>query len=473
MREQFKIISRAATAVRTFQTSQKLMLFAFALAGGFVALAGPRGAAAQSATDEPATHEPMDALDQRAAATDWPCWRGSHRDNRSPDASLPLHWSKTENIAWRVEVPGSGHASPCVCGGQIYVSTADENEETQMLLAYDRLTGELQWETELHRGGFMPKHEKNTHASATPACDGQRVYVPMMNSGDLWLSAVDVDGRLAWQTNLGKYQNGNGYGSSPVLYQSLVIVSNDNRAEPSLVGVDAKSGEIVWRTPRQPSSNSATPIVGHVAGRPQLLMNGAGSVSSYDPATGRRLWFVDHETEVAACTMAFDESRVYASGNVPEKEWLCVRADGEGDVADSHVVWRTDQRVTYVPSPLVHDGRLFFVTDSGLAFCLDAATGREIWKHRLPGSFIASPVLAGGNIFATAESGTTFVFRASSKFDELARNELGETCYATPAISGDRLSLRTVKHLYCIGHDRRESKGADAEMARKATAPIR
>jgi len=194
-------------------------------------------------------------------------------------------------------------------------------------------------------------------------------------------------------------------------------------------------------------------------------MNGAGSVSSYDPVTGERLWFVNHKTEVAACTMAFDDARVYASGNVPEKEWLCIRADGEGDVADSHVEWRTDKRVTYVPSPLVHQGRLFFVTDGGMAFCVDAESGEEVWKHRLPGSFIASPVLAGNNIYATAENGTTFVFTAGPKFDEQARNDLGEACYATPAISGDQFYVRTAKHLYCIADDEPYASTPTAQTA--------
>lgn len=422
----------------------------------------------------PATaNKPVNNVVGQTATTDWPCWRGPGRDNKSPDASPPLHWTKSENIAWSVEVPGSGHASPCVCGDQVYIATADEADETQTLLAYARRTGELRWQTVLHRGGLMPKHEKNSHASATPACDGERVYVPMMNGGDLWLSAVDGDGQLAWQTKIGKYQNGNGYGSSPVLYDSLVIVSNDSQADASLVAVDSGNGTVIWRADRQPSSNSATPIIGDVAQRPQLLINGAGSVSSYDPATGQRLWFVNHKTEVAACTMAFDQSRVYASGNVPEKEWLCIRADGAGDVAESHVEWRTDKRVTYVPSPLLHEGRLYFVTDGGLAYCLDAPSGREIWTHRLPGSFIASPILAGNHIFATAESGTTFVFEAGPKFAEQARNDLEESCFATPAISGDHLVLRTAQHLYCIGQDPTAAKKSTPTAARPGRNAVR
>lgn len=444
------------------------IVWSFALAATLATVIGQRGTAGQRSESRP-----IDKLAEQAASTDWSCWRGPHRDNKNPNATPPLRWGKSDNIAWRAAVPGSGHSSPCVAGGDVYITTADEKGETQTLLAYDRRSGELHWQTVLHQGGLMPKHEKNTHASATPACDGKRVYVPMMNGGHLWLSAVETNGRLAWQTKIGKYQNGNGYGSSPVLYESLVIVSNDNQAEPSLVGVDGNRGTIVWRADREPSSNSATPIVGRVAGRPQLLMNGAGSVSSYDPVTGERLWFVNHKTEVAACTMAFDDSRVYASGNVPEKEWLCVRADGEGDVADSHVAWRTNKRVTYVPSPLVDQGRLFFVTDGGMAFCLDAASGDEIWKHRLTGSFIASPVLAGNRIYATAENGATFVFAAGPDYEEQARNEVGETCYATPAISGDRIFLRTLKHLYCIGGNGQDAGKPVAETARAGAKPIK
>ena len=387
----------------------------------------------------------------QADPENWPCWRGAIGDNQSADPQPPLRWSETENVVWKVPVPGRGHATPCIWNDQILVATADEQEQIQMLLGYDRRSGEQLWQCLIHRGHFLPKNEKNSHASATPACDVRRVYVPFMNHDALWLTAVDLTGQIVWQQRVSAYSHANGYGASPVLFNDLVIVASDNKADACLAAYGGASGELAWRVGRKPSDNSGTPIVGIVAGRPQLLIHGARTVASFDPRTGNELWHVDHPTEVAACTMAFEGGLVFASGNVPEKEILCVRADGAGDVSGTHVVWRTAQRVTYVPSPLAHAGRLYVVTDSGIAYCLEAATGKELWKERLPGMFSASPLLVSGNVYATRETGTTFVFKAADRFELVARNELDEVCLASPVICGGRLYLRTAGHLYCIG----------------------
>ena len=382
----------------------------------------------------------------------WPCWRGATHDNHSPDSHPPVCWSKTENVVWRAQVPGRGHATPCIWKHQIFVPTADEQEQVQSLVCLDRRTGEPLWQRAVHRGHFLPKNEKNSHASASPACDGLYVYVPFMNQDALWLTAVDLAGQIAWQRRVGVYTHANGYGASPVLFDGLVILASDNTADACLAAYHTESGEPAWRVARKPSNNSGTPIVGNVAGRPQLLIHGAWSVSSYDPLCGDELWHVEHPTEVAACTMAFKGDLVFASGNVPEKEILCVRTDGLGDVTGTHVVWRTAQRVTYVPSPLADASRLYVVTDAGIAYCLEGATGKELWKERLAGSFSASLLLAGGHVYATSETGTTYVFRAADSFELMARNEIEEECLASPVTCDGRLFQRTAGSLYCIGH---------------------
>lgn len=388
-----------------------------------------------------------------APVGDWPCWRGPTHDNHSRSERPPLHWSKDSGIAWRVAVPGRGHASPCVSGGRIFIASADETEHVQFLICLDQQTGDQRWRTDLHSGPLPTIHAKNSHASATPACDGQHVYTAFVHSDQLWLSAVDVDGKIVWQKLVGAYKHANGFGASPLLFERLVIVASDNTAEPTVAAFDRDDGHEVWRATRPSSDNSATPVVAHVGGRPQLLINGAGLVSSLDPATGDELWRVIHKTEVAACTMAFDDDCVFASGNVPEPNLLAVRATGQGDVSDSQVVWHTDNSITYVPSPLAVVDHLFTVIDSGVAIVYEKATGRVAWKRRLGGNFTSSPVLANGNVYATNEDGTTFVFAAADSFKKIAENKLEELCLATPAICGDRAYLRTAEHLYCIEGD--------------------
>jgi outer membrane protein assembly factor BamB len=383
-------------------------------------------------------------------SSDWPCWRGPAGDNHSRDEQPPLEWSADKNILWKTSVPGRGHASPCVVGGKIFLASSDDAKKSQFLLCFDRERGEQLWCTELYRGELPQIHANNSHASATPASDGSAVYVAFANHQQLTVSAVGMDGTIRWQRKAGDYQHANGYGASPVVFRNLIIVANDNQIEPSLVALDRANGEIVWKTTRPKSDNSATPVVAVVAGSPQLLLNGAKRVSSYDPLRGNEIWHADHNTEVAACTMAFDDDSVYASGNVPEKNLLCVRADGRGNVTETHIDWDTNRLVPYVPSPLRVDEHLLAVTDSGLAWCRETGTGKVIWQQRLGGSFFSSPVLAGGNIYATSEAGETYIFRATAEFELVAKNEIGEACMATPAICGGRIYLRSFQHLYCI-----------------------
>jgi outer membrane protein assembly factor BamB len=390
------------------------------------------------------------AAEGQLSGADWPCWRGPAGNNIS-DSNPPIEWSPTKNILWKVAVPGRGHASPCVFGDKIILASADDSSETQFLLCYDRARGELLWRVDLHHRTLPPAHQNNSHASATPACDGKAVYTVFASGGELTVSSVSMEGKILWQKDVGKYQHANGYGASPVLFDRIVIVANDNQLEPSIVALDRADGHVKWRTTRPKSDNSATPIVGVVGGRAQLLINGARLAASYDPATGEEFWRVTHGTEVAACTMGFDKQNVFASGNVPEKNLLCVRADGHGDVSDTHVLWKTNQLITYVPSPLAFDRYLFAVTDSGLAWCRDAATGDVIWKERLAGTFFSSPVLAAKKIFATNDLGVTYVFRAAPQLERLAENDIEEACMATPAICHDRIYLRSAAHLFCIG----------------------
>jgi outer membrane protein assembly factor BamB len=394
------------------------------------------------------------AADVRAAEGDWPWWRGPRGDGRSDEPQPPLEWSTSKNVVWQAEVPGKGHASPIVVGQRVLVATADELAKQQMLLCFDRETGQEAWRTVVHEGGFMRAHGKNTQASATPACDGQRVFAAFINSGALHVTAVGVDGQIAWQKQAGAFQSEHGYGSSPALYKSLVIVCGDNAGSSFLAALDRETGDLVWRVARERPGghgNYATPVIAQVTGKPQLLLAGHGKLTSYDPATGDLLWSCKGPAEVAACTVACSDELVFASGGYPEKEILAVRANGSGDVTGTHVVWRASKGVTYVPSPVYDQGRLYVINDQGVASCFDAADGQVLWEKRLGGNFSASPLLAGGKLFATNEKGVTHVLEAAATFKKLGENTLGDSGFATPAVAGGRLFLRSGGRLYCIG----------------------
>ena len=392
-----------------------------------------------------------------AAASDWPWWGGPRGDGKSTDqGSLPTSWTTTENVLWKAPVVGRGHSSPSIVGERIFMTTADEQAEKQLILCYDRQSGGPLWSTVAHEGGFMEKHDKNSEASATPACAGERVYAAFINGGDLKVTATDLDGNIVWQESAGVFDSEWGYGSSILLHESLVIVLGDSLSKSFIAALDRETGELVWSTPRKSTGKHgswATPVVGRLAGKDQLLVTGTWQVTSYNPTTGELIWFCEGPAECTACTVAISDELVFASGGYPEKEILAIRADGSGDVTDSHVVWRTKKDVTYVPSPVYHDGHLYTVNDGGVATCIDAASGKQLWQKRLGGAFSASPVLAGGHFYATNESGRTFVFKAGPKFEAVAENDLGDGGFASPVICGGRIFIRTDDFLYCIGTD--------------------
>ena len=400
-----------------------------------------------------AGRSPMPGAQSEAGTVDWPGWRGPHGDGKVQGPLPPQTWSAGKNVLWKAAVPGRGHSSPCVVGPHVFITTADDQAERQILLCYDRTTGAERWNRTVHEHNFMTKHRKNSHASATPASDGTRVYVTFLNNGSLWVTAYTFDGNVVWQKMVGEFGSEHGYGSSPLVAGSRLIVAGDNLKNSFLAALDCTSGEIAWKTPRTTTGEHgsfASPVVARVARREQLLLSGMKEMCSYDPATGQLLWSCPGPAEVTANTVAWDEQLVFVSGGFPEKELLAIRGDGTGPIAPDHVAWRTRKGTTYVPSPLAAEGRLYVVADNGVATCFASDTGKELWQERLEGSFFASPVLAGDQLYIPNEQGVTYVLRVGSKPEIIARNDLGEPCLASLAISGGKIFLRSEKHLWCI-----------------------
>jgi len=414
----------------------------------------------------PATPVPADETFASESATasghqptDWVQWRGAERQGHVMAAKdAPLQWSKDQSIRWRVAVAGRGHASATVLGDQVFLPTAVPKTQTQSVICFDRKTGKTLWNQKIHEGGFKSKWEREPNtkasmASSTIATDGTRLYVNFLNDNAVHTTALDLNGNLVWQQRICDYQVHQGYGSSPTLYESLVIVSADNKQGGSVVGLDRETGTIVWRHDRPKFPNYSSPIVLSVAGKDQLIMTGCELVTSLNPATGKVLWETEGATTECVTSPVTDGTLVFTSGGYPKNHIAAYAADGS-----AKLVWEQSLRA-YVPSLLERNGMLYVVLDAGVAMCLKSSDGEVQWKKRLGGTFSSSPVLVGERIYATSEEGVTHVFKPDpTQFTRLAENQLGTSVFATPTFSGSHVFLRTAyyegderqEYLYCI-----------------------
>ena len=394
-------------------------------------------------------------LPSPAPADDWPWWRGTDRNGiAAPDQNPPTEFSDSKNVRWVSPVPGRGHGSVTAVGDKLFLLTADETEQTQSVLCYSRETGGPLWNTEVHRGGFPKTNKKASHASTTPACDGERVFATFVSGGAAHLNALDLDGKILWQKEICKYVVHQGYGSSPAIYEHLVIVSADNKKGGAICAYHRETGEEAWRVARPKKPNYASPAILNVAGKVQLLFTGCDLVSSFDPLTGEKNWEIEGATTECVTTTVTDGERIFTSGGYPKNHVSAIEADGSGKTA-----WENISRV-YVPSMLVKDGYLYAVMDGGIAVCWKCDTGERKWRGRLNGTFSSSPVLVGDHIYAANEIGEFFVFKADPEtFEIVATNRLGDEAFATPTIVDGNIFARVMVkdakgeksgRLYCI-----------------------
>ena len=392
---------------------------------------------------------------------DWPCWRGRDANNSLSQPLPTVQWSDSESVCWKTVIPGRGHSSPCLWQNQIFLTTTDETQQTISLIALEKQTGKQQWQTELQRDGLPTIHKKNSHTSSTPACDGQSVFVARIEKGNLWVTAVAFDGSIRWECDAGAYSSEWGYGSSVAIFQSIVIVSADNRGHSLnrlmgtswLAGIHRKTGQIAWRVKRPEGDSFGTPIVANVAGRDQLLLAGKDHLVSYNPENGQTIWTCRWDMKRTANTVTFDEQHVYATGRQPGAETICVRADGDGDVTETHLVWREKKVACDVPSPIISRSFLYVLTDEGVLNCLNSKTGKTEWKRRLGGNMSASPLVAGNHLLCSNEDGKNFVLDLEHRGEIVAENSLNEGIMASPVLSENRLYLRTHSSLYCFASD--------------------
>ena len=388
-------------------------------------------------------------------AEDWPQWRGPHGDGRSTEASFPTHWSKTENILWRSPLPGNGHASPIVCGGKIFTVAANPETQERLLLCFDRTNGQLLWQQTVIKTLTERLHRENSHASSTPACDGDRVFCTFLDGTDVVVAAYDLTGKPLWLKRPGVFSSVHGFSSTPILYEDKVIVNCDHDGPGYVVALARTDGRELWRIERPNRTRSyCTPLIRTIAGRPQMVLSGSKCLASYDPNTGKLLWIVDGPTDQFVASPVFSETTglFYFTGGFPDHHVMAIRPDGTGNVTSTHVAWHHHAApgVAYVPSPIIDNGWLLLTDDRGFAHAFDAKTGAIVWTERFARSH-ASIVSAAGLLYFLDDTGTCRIVKPANQFSIIATNSLGEPTYASPAFTHGQIIIRTDQALYCIG----------------------
>jgi outer membrane protein assembly factor BamB len=382
----------------------------------------------------------------------WPGWRGPSGQGLVEGSGYPDQWSDTENVLWRIEVPGRGNSSPIVWADRIFLTTAYDGGRRLSILCYRRSDGEQLWETFVPHEGVERGHAKNGHASATPVTDGKRVYASFGTHG---LVAVDFDGEIVWQAPLGRLENYHGSAGSPLLYQDTVVIYQDHRGDSFVAAFDKATGETRWRTERDASVGWGTPIVLRVESRDELVVSGQGEVNAYDPKTGRPLWTVRGNTREVIPTPTVGHGLVFCSSGRAGPT-LAIRPGGSGDVTRTHVAWSTAKGSPFVPSTLVVGDLLYMINDmSSIVTTYEARTGKLVFQGRLGTprreGFSASPVLSEGKIFLSNDEGETFVLEAGPEFKLLHVNRLNARTLASPALVDGRWYIRTDRELLCVG----------------------
>lgn len=397
-----------------------------------------------------------------AAEPDWPQFRGSTGMGIVDSADLPLEWSETDGVAWKVETPHEGWSTPAIAGGRIWLTAATSDGHEFFVLCYDAASGEqLLYRKLFHADDPEPLgNNVNGYASPSPVVEEGRVYISFGSYGTACLDTETFD--EIWRREDIECRHYRGPGSSPILHEDKLILTMDGADQQFLLALDKRTGKTVWRADRSTEWTDwgpdgkpfregdlrkafTTPVVVEVDGRKQLLSPGSSTAFAYDPDTGKELWKAPHKGHSSSPSPVFAHGLAYVMTGYGQSELLAIGA------AKGEVAWRfTDRDMPKTPSILVVDGLVFMVGDKGIATCLDAKTGELYWSERVGGSYVASPIYANGRVYFFNVQGETTVIKAAKTFEVLAENRLESGFMSSPAVTGDALILRTKTHLYRI-----------------------
>lgn len=409
-----------------------------------------------------------------AASTDWPRFLGPTGAAVVTESKVPLKWSDTENLLWKAEMPGPGASSPIVLGDKVFVTcwtgygdkpnAKDMRQLTRHLICLSRADGKIIWDAKVPSAatedpwqGFITEHGYATH---TPVTDGERVYVFFGKSGAL---AFDLQGNKLWQTSCGTSSGQRRWGSaaSPILHGDLLIV-NANDESQTIFGLDKTTGKIVWKAEGDFGMAYGTPNILKRDGVEDLVIAVPQELWGMNPETGKLRWYATHGLtgNVSPSLIPGGDDTVYVFGGFPATRSTAIKLGGKGDLGTKAVLWDSSSS-SYVPTPILKNGHLYVINDQGFALCIDATTGKDVYRERaIMGSrgggkpFYASPVLIGDKLICVSRRNGAFVLAAQPRYELLATNIFAQDdshFNATPAVSGDRLILRSNKAVYCVG----------------------
>jgi len=413
-----------------------------------------------------------------AARADWPEFRGPWGDGHvsAPGDTrligLPLHWSETNNVKWKTEIPYRGWSTPVVLGGQVWLTTATEDGHDFFAICVDEGSGKIRFnEKVFHNDNPEPLGNgasMNCYATPSPAIEPGRVYV---HFGSFGTACLDTStGKILWKRDDLRCRHYRGPSSSVVLFENLVILTLDGADVQYHVALDKKTGETVWKTPRSVAWNDetvpgqmakdgdlrkahSTPLIVTASGKPQMLSPGAKAAYGYDPRTGRELWRVEYADWSVAPRPLFDGKLAFFLTGLVKNELWAVKTDGQGDVTEKGVVWKLKAHVGKYASPILVDGLIYSAAEESFVKCVEAATGQVVWTERVGGKYAASPVYGDGRLYFFSQDGTTIVLKPGRTLQVLATNTLSSGFMASPAVDGKAFFLRTKTHLHRIESD--------------------
>jgi outer membrane protein assembly factor BamB len=395
------------------------------------------------------------------SAADWPEFRGSNAQGHSEATNLPLTWSPTAGIAWKAPLAGIGWSSPVVIGERIFLTSAlpvggvedPKIDRSLHALALDAATGKPVWDMEIFTATSPRAHRKNSHASPTPVYENGRLYVHFGHLGTACLDAAT--GKTIWSTQEFAYSPVHGNGSSPVLFEDVLIFSADAETDPKVIALDKTTGKTRWTFARQSEAKKkfsfCTPLIIDVNGQKQLITPGSGVVNALNPKDGTEIWRCGYDQGYSVVPRPiFAHGLIFISTGFDKPLVLAIKPDGKGDVTATHLAWSIDKAAPHDPSMVVIGDELYFIADNGILSCVDAKTGQVHYQERCTGPISASPLVVDGKLYLQDEKGLGVVVKPGKTFEILAQNDLGERSLASYAVIGSDLLIRTEGNLYRI-----------------------
>jgi outer membrane protein assembly factor BamB len=391
-------------------------------------------------------------------ADSWSRFRGPNGTGIAADRDVPVKWNGADGVLWKKSIPGTGNSSPVIWGERLFLQSASSDGHERTLWCLAATDGKVIWSRAVP-GAKARTHAKNTLASSTPAVDGERVYALFWDGHDVSLTGFSMAGDLLWQRDLGSFTSQHGPGASPMVYKDKVILMNDQDGAAVLIALDARTGKPAWQAPRKAyRACYSTPFLLENPGDAvELIVASTGGITSYNPMTGKENW--NYAWEFAGMPLRTVASPIYHAGMIfansgdggGARHTLALKIDDREGPKKVSLAWEEKKTFPYVPTMLAYGDFLFYVNDSGHAGCCVAATGKTVWLESLGGNMTASPVLIDGKIYAINENGTVYVYAAADHYKLLAKNSIGESVLATPAVAENRLYIRGKDHLFCIG----------------------